>query len=118
MITTLLACVPAFKKACLEQEFIGAVKASDLSGSKTPGRKGSLAALEAFCLGNDDFFEFGTSKYSFEVWSSENLSNAANYKKNGTLLTHPLISQFDALAALNNTINQGLKIAIVQYAAS
>ncbi|MFP3454434.1 hypothetical protein R0K30_22790, partial [Bacillus sp. SIMBA_154] len=57
-----LARVPAFKKACLEQEFIGAVKASDLSGSKTPGRKGSLAALEAFCLSNDDFFEFGTSK--------------------------------------------------------
>ncbi|WP_028835776.1 MULTISPECIES: exodeoxyribonuclease V subunit beta [unclassified Pseudoalteromonas] len=113
-----LELVPAFKKACLEQEFIGAVKASDLSGSKTPGRKGSLAALEAFCLGNDDFFEFGTNKYSFEVWSSENLSNTANYKKNGTLLTHPLISQFDALAALNNTIKQGLKIAIVQYAAS
>ena len=113
-----LELVPAFKKACLEQEFIGAVKASDLSGSKTPARKGSLAALEAFCLGNDDFFEFGTNKYSFEVWSSENLSNTANYKKNGTLLTHPLISQFDTLAALNNTIKQGLKIAIVQYAAS
>ena len=43
------------------------LQASDLSGSKTPGRKGSLAALEAFCLGSDDFFEFGTSKYSFEV---------------------------------------------------
>lgn len=109
--------VPAFKKAVLDQEFIAALKGSGLSGSKTPGRKGSLAALEAFCVGDDLFFQFGTSKYSFEVWSSENLSDAANYKKNQPLFTHPLLSQFDELAALNNTINQGLKIAIVQTAA-
>ncbi|MEL0632556.1 exodeoxyribonuclease V subunit beta [Pseudoalteromonas carrageenovora] len=108
--------VPAFKRAVIEQEFIAAIKGSGLSGSKTPGRKGSLAALEAFCASDDLFFEFGTSKYSFEVWSSENLSDAANYKKNQPLFTHPLLSQFDELAALNNTINQGLKIAIVQYA--
>ena len=108
--------VPAFKKAVIEQEFIAAIKGSGLSGSKTPARKGSLTALEAFCASDDLFFEFGTSKYSFEVWSSENLSDAANYKKNQPLFTHPLLSQFDELAALNNTINQGLKIAIVQYA--
>ncbi|MBQ4858513.1 exodeoxyribonuclease V subunit beta [Pseudoalteromonas sp. MMG007] len=108
--------VPAFKRAVIDQEFIAAIKGSGLSGSKTPARKGSLAALEAFCASDDLFFEFGTSKYSFEVWSSENLSDAANYKKNQPLFTHPLLSQFDELAALNNTINQGLKIAIVQYA--
>jgi len=108
--------VPAFKRAVIDQEFIAAIKGSGLSGSKTPARKGSLAALEAFCASEDLFFEFGTSKYSFEVWSSENLSDAANYKKNQPLFTHPLLSQFDELAALNNTINQGLKIAIVQYA--
>ena len=108
--------VPAFKRAVINQEFIAAIKGSGLSGSKTPARKGSLAALEAFCASEDLFFEFGTSKYSFEVWSSENLSDAANYKKNQPLFTHPLLSQFDELAALNNTINQGLKIAIVQYA--
>ena len=109
--------VPAFKKAVLEQEFIGAIKSSGLSGSKTPARKGSLGALEAFCLGGDLFFEFGTSKYSFEVWSTENLSDVSNYKKNQPLFVHPLLSQFDELAALNNTINQGLKIAVVQHAA-
>lgn len=109
--------VPAFKKAVLEQEFIGAIKSSGLSGSKTPARKGSLGALEAFCLGGDLFFEFGTNKYSFEVWSTENLSDVANYKKNQPLFVHPLLSQFDELAALNNTINQGLKIAVVQHAA-
>ncbi|MGK0515886.1 MAG: exodeoxyribonuclease V beta subunit, partial [Gammaproteobacteria bacterium] len=109
--------VPAFKKAVLEQEFIGAIKSSGLSGSKTPARKGSLGALEAFCLGGDLFFEFGTNKYSFEVWSTENLSDAGNYKKNQPLFVHPLLSQFDELAALNNTINQGLKIAVVQHAA-
>jgi len=108
--------VPAFKRAVINQEFIAAIKGSGLSGSKTPARKGSLAALEAFCASEDLFFEFGTSKYSFEVWSSKNLSDAANYKKNQPLFTHPLLSQFDELAALNNTINQGLKIAIVQYA--
>ncbi|TMP02236.1 exodeoxyribonuclease V subunit beta [Pseudoalteromonas sp. S3178] len=108
--------VPAFKRAVIDQEFIAAIKGSGLSGSKTPARKGSLAALEAFCASDDLFFEFGTSKYSFEVWSSENLSDAANYKKNQPLFTHPLLSQFDELAALNNTINQGLKIAIVQHA--
>ena len=108
--------VPAFKRAVIDQEFIAAIKGSGLSGSKTPARKGSLTALEAFCASDDLFFEFGTSKYSFEVWSSENLSDAANYKKNQPLFTHPLLSQFDELAALNNTINQGLKIAIVQYA--
>ncbi|MDO6835669.1 exodeoxyribonuclease V subunit beta [Pseudoalteromonas carrageenovora] len=108
--------VPAFKRAVIDQEFIAAIKGSGLSGSKTPARKGSLAALEAFCASEDLFFEFGTSKYSFEVWSSENLSDAANYKKNQPLFTHPLLSHFDELAALNNTINQGLKIAIVQYA--
>ncbi|MEG3756846.1 exodeoxyribonuclease V subunit beta [Pseudoalteromonas carrageenovora] len=108
--------VPAFKRAVIDQEFIAAIKGSGLSGSKTPARKGSLAALEAFCASEDLFFEFGTSKYSFEVWSRENLSDAANYKKNQPLFTHPLLSQFDELAALNNTINQGLKIAIVQYA--
>ena len=109
--------VPAFKKAVLEQEFIGAIKSSGLSGSKTPARKGSLGALEAFCLGGDLFFEFGTNKYSFEVWSTENLSDVSNYKKNQPLFVHPLLSQFDELAALNNTINQGLKIAVVQHAA-
>ena len=109
--------VPAFKKAVLEQEFIGAIKSSGLSGSKTPARKGSLGALEAFCLGGDLFFEFGTSKYSFEVWSTESLSDVSNYKKNQQLFVHPLLSQFDELAALNNTINQGLKIAVVQHAA-
>ncbi|MEL0649147.1 exodeoxyribonuclease V subunit beta [Pseudoalteromonas agarivorans] len=108
--------VPAFKRAVIDQEFIAAIKGSGLSGSKTPARKGSLTALEAFCASDDLFFEFGTSKYSFEVWGSENLSDAANYKKNQPLFTHPLLSQFDELAALNNTINQGLKIAIVQYA--
>ena len=46
-----IAKVPAFKKAVLEQEFIAAIKGSGLSGSKTPGRKGSLTALEGFCLG-------------------------------------------------------------------
>ncbi|HDZ33857.1 MAG TPA: exodeoxyribonuclease V subunit beta [Pseudoalteromonas sp.] len=109
--------VPAFKKAVLEQEFIGAIKGSGLSGSKTPARKGSLGALEAFCLGGDLFFEFGTNKYSFEVWSTQNLSDAGNYKKNQSLFVHPLLSQFDELAALNNSINQGLKIAVVQHAA-
>ncbi|NMF47334.1 exodeoxyribonuclease V subunit beta [Pseudoalteromonas arctica] len=109
--------VPAFKKAVLEQEFIGAIKGSGLSGSKTPARKGSLGALEAFCLGGDLFFEFGTNKYSFEVWSTENLSDVSNYKKNQPLFVHLLLSQFDELAALNNTINQGLKIAVIQHAA-
>ena len=113
-----LAKVPSFKKACLESEFINAVKSSGLSGSKTPARKGSLAALEAFCIGDDEFFEFGTSKYSFEVWSTDNLSDVSNYKKNQPLFSHPLLIQFDQLAALNNTINSGLAIAIVQHAAS
>ncbi|MBE0421497.1 exodeoxyribonuclease V subunit beta [Pseudoalteromonas nigrifaciens] len=112
-----ISLIPAFKKAVLKQEFIAAIKGSGLSGSKTPGRKGSLAALEAFCLGGDLFFEFGTSKYSFEIWSSENLSDISNYKKNQPLFTHSLLSQFDELAALNNTINQGLAIAVVQHAA-
>ncbi|MBH0028210.1 exodeoxyribonuclease V subunit beta [Pseudoalteromonas sp. SWN29] len=109
--------VPTFKKAVLEQEFIGAIQASDLSKGKTPAHKNSMAGLADFIGGGDLFFEFGTSKYSFEVWTTENLSNASWYKKNGTLFTHPLLSQFDELAALNNTINQGLKIAVIQHAA-
>ncbi|WP_372760731.1 exodeoxyribonuclease V subunit beta [Pseudoalteromonas sp.] len=109
--------VPKFKQACIEQEFIAAVQASGLSGAKTPGRKGSLAALEAFCYGSDAFFEFGTNKYSFEVWSSDSLTDVSNYKKNQPLFSHPLISEFDQLAALNNTLNRGLKIALVQHAA-
>ncbi len=112
-----IAKVPAFKKAVLEQEFIAAIKGSGLSGSKTPGRKGSLTALEGFCLGDELFFEFGTNKYSFEVWSSENLSDASNYKKNQPLFSHPLLSLFGELSALNTKINQGLKIAVVQTAA-
>ncbi|MFP5303402.1 hypothetical protein R2R70_19695, partial [Cobetia sp. SIMBA_158] len=61
--------------------------------------------------------EFGTNKYSFEIWSTKNLSDTTNYKKNQPLFTHPLLSQFDTLSALNNTMNQGLKIALVQEAA-
>ena len=33
------------------------------------------------------------------------------------LSTHPLLTEFDQLAALNSTINQGLAIAVVQHAA-
>lgn len=113
-----IAKVPGFKKSCLESEFVAAVKASGLSGSKTPARKGSLKALEEFCLSDELFFQFGTNKYSFEVWSTESLSDAGNYKKNQPLFTHALQSQFDELAALSNTINQGLAIAIVQHAAT
>ena len=113
-----LAKVPSFKKACLESEFIAAIKSSGLSGSKTPARKGSLQALEEFCLGDEVFFEFGTSKYSFAVWGSDSLSDASNYKKNQPLFTHPLVAEFDELAALTATVNQGLAIAIVQHAAS
>ena len=111
-----VAKVPAFKKACRDSEFINAVKASDLSGSKTPGRKNSLAALEEYLNNDDTFFVFGTSKYSFEVWSTENLSDPANYKKNGSLLSHAMTAQFDEMAKLSSLINNGLNIAIVQYA--
>ncbi|MFM9597283.1 hypothetical protein ACKI1O_49035, partial [Streptomyces scabiei] len=92
-------------------EFIGAIKASGLSGSKTPGRKGSLQALEDFCHGDELFFKFGTSKYSFEVWSTDNLSDSGNYKKNQPLFSHELLPLFDELAKLSSTINQGLGIA-------
>ncbi|WP_062569291.1 exodeoxyribonuclease V subunit beta [Pseudoalteromonas arabiensis] len=112
-----VAKVPAFKKACLESEFINAVKASDLSGSKTPGRKNSLAALEEYLNNDELFFVFGTNKYSFEVWSTENLSDPANYKKNGNLLSHEMVAQFGEMAKLSSLINNGLNIAIVQYAA-
>ena len=112
-----LSLIPQFKIDCQELAFTDAIRASGLSGSKTPARKASLAALDAFCISTDDFFEFGTNKYSFEIWSTENLSNTANYKKNQPLFTHPLLNQFDKLAALNTTINQGLKIAVVQEAA-
>lgn len=110
--------VASFKKACLDSEFIAAVKSSGLSGAKTPARKGSLAALEAFCKGDELFFEFGTNKYSYEIWSTENLSDEANYKKNQPLFSHVMLSQFDEMAKLVNTVNQGLAIAIVQHAAS
>lgn len=113
-----LAKIPSFKKACLDSEFIAAVKASGLSGSKTPARKGSLQALEDFCRGDELFLKFGTSKYSFEVWSTDNLSDPGNYKKNQPLFSHELLPQFDELAKLSSTINQGLGIAIVQHAAS
>ncbi|MEM6511290.1 MAG: UvrD-helicase domain-containing protein, partial [Pseudomonadota bacterium] len=112
-----VAKVPAFKTACRESEFINAVKVSDLSGSKTPGRKNSLAALEEYINNDELFFVFGTSKYSFEVWSTENLSDPANYKKNGSLLSHEMLAQFDEMAKLSSLINNGLNIAIVQYAA-
>ncbi|WP_235591529.1 UvrD-helicase domain-containing protein, partial [Pseudoalteromonas sp. H71] len=109
--------VPQFKKDCQECAFTDAIKSSGLSGAKTPARKASLAALDAFCANDEVFFEFGINKYSFEIWSNENLSDAGNYKKNQPLFTHPLLSQFDKLSALNNTMNQGLKIALVQEAA-
>ena len=112
-----LALIPQFKKDCQEHGFTDAIKGSGLSGAKTPARKASLAALDAFCASSDVFFEFGTNKYSFEIWSTENLSDTTNYKKNQPLFTHPLLSQFDTLSALNNTMNQGLKIALVQEAA-
>ena len=110
--------IPAFKNACLNSEFIEAVKASGLSGAKTPARKGSLQALDDFCRGDDLFFKFGTSNYSFEVWSSDNLSNPIYYKKNQPLFCHDLLPQFDDLALLSSTINKGLGIAIVQHAAN
>ena len=102
--------------ACRESEFINAVKASDLSGSK-PQAENSLAALEEYINNDEPFFVFGTSKYSFEVWSTENLSDPANYKKNGSLLSHEMLAQFDEMAKLSSLINNGLNIAIVQYAA-
>jgi exodeoxyribonuclease V beta subunit len=110
--------IPKFKSEVIAHEFVAAIKGSGLSGAKTPARKASLAALEAFCLSDELFFEFGTNKYSFEIWCSENLSDENNYKKNQPLFTHPLLTQFDELAQLNNTIKQGLKIAIVQCAAN
>ncbi len=113
-----LAKIPTFKQACSDSEFIAAVKASGLSGSKTPARKGSLQALEDFCRGDELFFKFGTNKYSFEVWSTENLSDPGNYKKNQPLFSHELLPQFDELAKLSSTINEGLGIAIVQHATS
>ncbi|MBQ4832219.1 exodeoxyribonuclease V subunit beta [Pseudoalteromonas sp. MMG010] len=112
-----LSLITDFKKAVIDQGFIAAVLKSGLSGSKTPGRKGSLAALESFCHSGDVFFKFGTKNYSFAVWSTESLSDLTNYKKNQSLFSHPLLKMFDKLAALSEAIDDGLKIAIVQHAA-
>jgi exodeoxyribonuclease V beta subunit len=110
--------VVKLKQACIDSDFVGAVSASDLSGSKTPGRKNSLAALLAFIQGDSLQFEFGTNKYSFEIWSSEHLGNMANYKKNGKLFEHELITMFDEVAALNDFVKSGLSIAILQEASA
>uniref|UniRef100_UPI003D0AD548 UvrD-helicase domain-containing protein n=1 Tax=Pseudoalteromonas sp. TaxID=53249 RepID=UPI003D0AD548 len=62
-----VAKVPAFKKACVESEFINALKASDLSKSKTPAHKNSLAALEEY-LNNDELF-FGALKSYLQTFA-------------------------------------------------
>ncbi|WP_440053452.1 exodeoxyribonuclease V subunit beta [Pseudoalteromonas sp. T1lg65] len=104
------------KQQVLARDYLNVLKNAGLMGNRTPGRKGNLQALEDYCYSDDWWFEFGTSKHSFAVWGSANLSDPKNYKKTATPLEHELIRHFDTLAELHQQVSTGLSIALIQQA--
>ncbi|WP_462174088.1 exodeoxyribonuclease V subunit beta [Pseudoalteromonas xiamenensis] len=103
-----------FKEALVEQGFIEAIEASDISGNKAPKHKANLSALKSYITSTDWWFEFGSSHKSFETWSTESVSQPEIYKKNGQPFQHALTAQFDHFAKLHHIVKHQLPIAIMQ----
>ncbi|MCF6442752.1 exodeoxyribonuclease V subunit beta [Pseudoalteromonas luteoviolacea] len=105
-----------FKQALRESEFITCLNESALAKNKAPGRAANINALGDYVASDAWYFEFGTSKHSFNLWGSAQLGDAKNYKKNAQLITHHMISQFDEMAKLHHQVKNLLPIALLQDA--
>ncbi|TQF71473.1 exodeoxyribonuclease V subunit beta [Pseudoalteromonas luteoviolacea] len=105
-----------FKQALKESEFIACLENSALAKNKAPGRKGNIQALADYMASEHWYFEFGSSGHSFNLWSSAQLDDPKNYKKNAELISHPLIATFDEMSALHHKVKCQLPIALLQHA--
>ncbi|WP_010365059.1 exodeoxyribonuclease V subunit beta [Pseudoalteromonas citrea] len=106
----------AFKARLSTSDFFTVLANSDLAKNKAPGRAANINALRDYCDGEHWYFEFGTAKHSFKLWSEELLQDAHYYKKNGQFIVHPMLAEFSKLAKLHEQLSQGLPLAIVQHA--
>jgi exodeoxyribonuclease V beta subunit len=106
----------AFKKRLSASDFFTVLANSDLAKNKAPGRAANINALRDYCEGDQWYFEFGTAKHSFNLWSEELLQDPQYYKKNGQCISHPMLAEFSKLAKLHEQLSQGLPLAIIQHA--
>lgn len=107
----------AFKRALLASDFFTALDNSGLAKNKAPGRVANIAALIDYCQSDNWYFEFGSAKHSFNLWSEETLSDSQYYKKGQAPMSHPLLKSFSEMFALHQKLQEGLPLAIVQQAA-
>ncbi|ESP90370.1 exodeoxyribonuclease V subunit beta [Pseudoalteromonas luteoviolacea] len=105
-----------FKQAVRESEFLACLTDSALAKNKAPGRVANINALGDYIASDAWYFEFGTSKHSFNLWGSAQLGDAKNYKKNAELISHEMILQFDEMANLHHQVKNLLPIALLQDA--
>lgn len=105
-----------FKRAIRESEFIACLTGSGLAKNKAPGRAANINALGDYIASDAWYFEFGTSKHSFNLWGSAQLGDAKNYKKNAELISHDMIALFDEMAGLHHQVKNLLPIALLQDA--
>ncbi|AZZ97761.1 exodeoxyribonuclease V subunit beta [Pseudoalteromonas sp. R3] len=105
-----------FKQKLLNSDFFQVLRDAGLAKNKAPGRPANIQALIDYCMGEDWFFEFGTSKHSFALWGEAQLSDPKNYTKTGQPVIHPAVSWFDEMAQLHQSVSKGLPIALLQHA--
>lgn len=104
------------KAEIVKADYVNTLRNAGLAGNRAPGRKANLQALEDYCHSEQWWFEFGSAKHSFGLWGSDSLAEAKHYKKNVTPLQHELISHFDTLAQLHQTVSSGMRLALIQQA--
>ncbi|WP_125778986.1 exodeoxyribonuclease V subunit beta [Pseudoalteromonas rubra] len=105
-----------FKQQLLNSDFFQVLRDSGISKSKAPGRPANIQALIDYCMGDDWYFEFGSSKHSFALWGEAQLSDPKNYTKTGKPIVHPALGWFDEMALLHQNVSKGLPIALLQHA--
>ncbi|MFY8273357.1 exodeoxyribonuclease V subunit beta [Pseudoalteromonas sp. SSDWG2] len=111
-----LDALPQFKQALLDGDFFAQLDASDIKGTAKPKHKANVSGLQAFCQSDAVMLELGKAGHSYSLWSSHSLSDAAIYKKNGTVFEHAMVPQFEHMARLSESFGAHFAHVILHLA--
>ncbi|WP_105189873.1 exodeoxyribonuclease V subunit beta [Pseudoalteromonas sp. T1lg48] len=111
-----LEALEPFKQQLRSGDFFSALAASDIKGNAKPKHKANVAGLHAFAHSDDLELALGKAKQSFELWSSASLQDPSIYKKNGSVFSHELVSEFERLSELSAGFGSSLAQLLCIYA--
>ncbi len=106
-----------FKSNYLCSDFAEKILASGIKKTNIAVKEASLNLLSEFCESEHTSLEIGSKKQGFDIWHSDRLSDLKLYKKGCDIFDHPLVSIMSKLAEYEQSLKEGLPIAIAVTAA-